>query len=706
MIKFLLSVLFYLVFAANSFAAVEKMSVADQKIANQDISSNGKAIVIIGLSDFISAASLSDSVVLSKKAHFLSSAEIVNSQANQHIEIIDELVNLPYVVAEVNATGLATLQSHGQIASIEANRLFEVALKSSVPKVFGFSNPWNSSVYNGSGTWIAIIDSGVYTKHPMFQGKKIIQACFTTDRSCLNNTNTQIGGNAADPKPKGKSDHGTHVAGIALGRYIASQRMGGVAHKADLIALQVFNKDGSANSGTSTASMLRALNYVYTLSASRRIAAANMSIQGALFTQACDSDFPSLATAVKKLRNRKVATVIAAGNQGDDVKISQPGCLSEGIAVANATKDFRIYQPAPNNGSNRNTMVSLAAPGAAIRSATIGTGYTVKYGTSMAAPMIAGAFAVLRKQKPTATVSAIEAALQNASRAIKDNFKPGDDYFHFWPLINKARTNVGGTTKATTAVGFNTNSSVNRFNKLSNTNWIVNTGTVLGAKGVAFNNGSTNQISALVFPQTILTGRVAAKMRFFNGGNSSYGILVRQGGSVEYLHTSTPSDDFHDGYRFGLTDTGFYSVFKYEHGKISQVVGWTQNTGIVRTNNWNILLATTGGRTVKFYINGVLIGQHTSQRLVYGAPGVHSFKGGLQGTVVIDWLVTKSNSTSVGYAGSEFSQGITAESASDISSISNSNFVTQHIGCPESPDDALCAKIAHSRKFRAQTAGK
>ena len=521
----------------------------------------------------------------------------------------------------------------------------------------------------------------------MFSGKSIIQACFVTDSSCPNNSNTQYGGNAANPAPKGKSDHGTHVAGIAVGRYIPSQRMGGVAHKANLIALQVFTKNGR----TGTASMLRALNYVYSLAASRRVAAANMSIQGQLFTQACDSSFASMLTAIKKLRDRKVATVIAAGNQGDDVKIAMPSCLSEGIAVANATKSYGISQ-----SSNRNTMVSLIAPGTNIRSATIGSGYSVKTGTSMAAPMIAGAFAVMRKFKPTASVSAIEAALQNASRLVKDTLKPGDDYFHPWPLLNKARMNLGGTTQKNTAVGFNTSSSVNRFNKISSTSWNVNAGNVLGANGVTSNFGSANQISALAYPQTILTGRVAARMRFLNGGGGSYGILVRQGGSIEHRHTTSPSSDLHDGYRFGITDSGYYSVFKYEHGKIIQVVAWTFNPGIVKMNNWNTLLATTGGKTVKFYVNGVLVGQHSSNRLIYGGPGVHSYKTTANGVVYVDWFVTKSNSTSVGYRSLSEKLNITNSVASNAHS-----FLLSQIGCPESPDQAVCSAIEHNNKFRA-----
>ena len=679
------------VFVSNSFAFEHQQSNLDALKIKQNIAASGSSMVIVGLSNPAEAKTLSSSSIKSAKTTFMRSGAVVKSLISKSMQVVDELENLPFVILKVDMKGLKSLEAHSQVKTIEADRKLKASLKTAVPKIAGFSNPWGSSTYNGQGTWVAVIDTGVYTSHTMFQGKSIIQACFTTDGSCPNNANTQYGGNAANPVPKGKSDHGTHVAGIAVGRYVPSQGFGGVAHKANLIAIQVFNRD----QGAYTSSLIRALNYVFSLAASRRVAAANMSLGGGLYDEACDSLSSSVSTAIRKLRDRKVATVVAAGNDGNDVKISFPSCIKEAIAVASATKSYGI-----STFSNRNTMISLIAPGSSIKSATIGAGYSIKSGTSMATPVIAGAFASMRKTKPTATVSAIEGALQNASRLIHDQAVTLDQYFHPWPLLNKARTNIGGTTKASTAVGFNTGSSVNRFNKASKTSWLVNNGTLLGANGVAHNTGSSNNWSNLIYPQTILTGRIAAKVRSTNSTGNAFGLFVRQGGSLEYDSSSTTigaTSNAHDGYGLYINNSGQYSVWKHTYGTVENIVPWTTNNAIVKANDWNILLATTGGKSVKFYVNGKSVGGHTDSRLVYGAPGMRFYNS--SGTFYSDWFVTKSNATSVGYRSLTDDKAVSAKTADESSSSTKNR---QVIGCPESPDSTVCATIEYNKQLKSQ----
>ena len=685
-------ILFLFVFT-SSVSALDRGQFNDdtQKIQHS-IASHGSSIVIVGLSDPITAKSMSAASIKTQKTTFLRSGSVVRALINKSMQVVDELENLPFVIVKVNMKGFQSLQSNSQVKTIEADRELKASLKTAVPKIAGFSNPWGSSTYNGQGSWVAVIDSGVFTNHTMFQGKSIIQACFTTDASCPNNANTQYGGNAANPVPKGKSDHGTHVAGIAVGRYVPSQLMGGVAHKANLIAIQVFDRDASAY----TSSLIRALNYVYSLAASRRVAAANMSLGGGLYDTSCDSLSSSVSTAIRKLRDRKVATVVASGNNGSDLRISFPACIREAIAVASATKSYGM-----SAFSNRNTMISLIAPGSTIKSATIGTGYSVKSGTSMATPMIAGAFASMRRIKPTATVSAIEGALQNASRLVRDTLVIGDQYFHFWPLLNKARTNIGGTTQSSTAVGFNTGSSVSRFNKASNKSWFVNNGTLLGANGVAYNFGSADDWSNLVYPQTILTGRISAKIRSTNATNKAFGLLVRHGGSVEYDSTLGATSNTHDGYGLYITNNGSYSVWKHRHGTVTNIIPWTNDNTIVKANDWNILLATTGGKSVKFYVNGKFIGGHTDSRLVYGAPGIRFFDN--SGTFYSDWFVTKSNDISVGYRELTDDKNVSMTVSDESSGSIQKLYFT---GCPESPDSQVCAAIDYKRKIKSQVLPK
>jgi subtilisin family serine protease len=63
------------------------------------------------------------------------------------------------------------------------------------------------------------------------------------------------------------------------------------------------------------------------------------------------------------------------------------------------------------------------APGVSIYSAnaTGDTDYTMRTGTSMAAPHVAGAWAILRQSAPTATVSDIENAMKNSGVTVDSN---------------------------------------------------------------------------------------------------------------------------------------------------------------------------------------------------------------------------------------------------------------------------------------------
>ena len=76
-------------------------------------------------------------------------------------------------------------------------------------------------------------------------------------------------------------------------------------------------------------------------------------------------------------------------------------------------------------GSNHSDLIRLLAPGTGIRSAVPGNQYGLKTGTSMAAPHVAGAFALLRQAKPTATVDEMVEALRCSGKPINRMFVPG-----------------------------------------------------------------------------------------------------------------------------------------------------------------------------------------------------------------------------------------------------------------------------------------
>jgi len=297
-------------------------------------------------------------------------------------------------------------------------------------------NTVNTWGYTGSGQTIAVIDSGVDRYHTWLSGKVVNEACFASTFStqwgvsgaCPDGTNVQYGLGAAAPCGNPGCDHGTHVAHTAAG-------VNGVASGANLMAIQIFHcclADGRPTYYESD--LVWALKHVYDNRFHYRIAAVNMSIGGARAYGYCDGSLGDnsvnvtyIAGWINALKNAGIATVVSSGNDDDPQRISRPGCVANAISVGNTTLDAAgndaVFGYAARAGSNSNATLDLLAPGTDICSAVPNNRYECDgwIGTSMAAPHVAGAFAVARSFSPAASVDQILVALQRSGTAVYDD---------------------------------------------------------------------------------------------------------------------------------------------------------------------------------------------------------------------------------------------------------------------------------------------
>ena len=264
----------------------------------------------------------------------------------------------------------------------------------------------HASSNKGKGTYVVLIDTGINVDHPMLKGRVALEACFTILRSCPNGTNQQTGTGAAAPVDW----HGSHVSGIMAGSY---EQYVGVAPEAKIIAINVFDKDLSS----SETAITNALNWVSSISKNYNIAAVNMSLGTSRVYQGyCDTVSPPMTTAIKNLYDKNIAVVVAAGNSYA-LGMSSPACISYAVSVASMTFDGYV-----NDFSNLSQNTTFAAPGYRIVSAGSGTTMRSATGTSMAAPHVAGIFAIYRQMYPTHT-------LQQAINRIKASSKIATDYY-------------------------------------------------------------------------------------------------------------------------------------------------------------------------------------------------------------------------------------------------------------------------------------
>jgi membrane-anchored mycosin MYCP len=236
---------------------------------------------------------------------------------------------------------------------------------------FVASTPWQQAAAHLPGPLVAVIDTGV-APTPDLVGR-------------LEPGQSFVGGLATADE----SGHGTAVAGIVAGA-------SGVCPTCRILPLRVSAGAGGTAASEDIAAAVDA-------AVARGAAVVNLSM---VATSPTESERAAVARAVAA----DVVVVGAVGNSASSTPTypaSYPGVLSVGaVGEGGAIAAF----------SNRGPWVSVLAPGCG-RSHSPDGGELQFCGTSAAAPYVAGVVAVLRSAVPTATASAVLAAVRGSSHA-------------------------------------------------------------------------------------------------------------------------------------------------------------------------------------------------------------------------------------------------------------------------------------------------
>ena len=326
-----------------------------------------------------------------------------------------ELSHLPYLILELPRQAIAGLQRSPHVVSVQEDVAEPPALSSTLPVING--DDVHAAGLTGAGTTVVVLDTGIDDDHDFFgeNGSRIVaERCFSTPQHdgesslCPNgetsDTDADIDGAYCLDGEENLCDHGTHVAGIAAGSFASDPDNAdgdGVAPEASIIAIQVFtrfeNYCGAPCVLSYTSDQLRGLDEVLALSEDHpewNIVSANMSLGGGQYSYACD--FDSRAGAINALLAAGVATTISSGNNGFPWSVSAPGCISSAVTVGSTEDDDTIAAY-----SNRGALLDIFAPGSDVTSSEEAGTYGAKNGTSMAAPHVAGALAVMREAYPS-----------------------------------------------------------------------------------------------------------------------------------------------------------------------------------------------------------------------------------------------------------------------------------------------------------------
>jgi len=237
---------------------------------------------------------------------------------------------------------------------------------------------WDLSLGN-SAIKVAVVDDAVQTTHP-----DLINVCLA-GRDVASNDN--------DPNPPDATfDHGTHVAGIVGAQTNNGLGIASIGFGISIIPVKATNEVEFITDGYEGV----------TWAINNGADVINMSWGGSEGSQTGQNIMNAGNTA-------GVVLVAAAGN--DDVSSTFfPAGFNFVISVASTSSS-----DAKSSFSNYGTWVDISAPGSTIRSTVPGNGYSLKSGTSMASPLVAGLCGLMLSANPNFSPAQILTCLQESA---------------------------------------------------------------------------------------------------------------------------------------------------------------------------------------------------------------------------------------------------------------------------------------------------
>jgi subtilisin family serine protease len=231
----------------------------------------------------------------------------------------------------------------------------------------------NSLSAAGTGTIVAVLDTGVSPVHPELAGR-VLPGIDLVDH---------------DADADDENGHGTAVAAMIAADGADGVGVAGACWRCSILPVRVLSSGGAAPWDRV------AQGLVWAVDQGARV--VNISVSGS-------GESPELRDAVAYAVARDVLVVASAGNSGD-ARPQYPAAYAGVVGVAATDAAGELY-----DWSTRGAWVDLAAPGCAPLPMIFGT-YAWACGTSFAAPLAAGIAALARGADPAARATAVAARL-------------------------------------------------------------------------------------------------------------------------------------------------------------------------------------------------------------------------------------------------------------------------------------------------------
>jgi subtilisin family serine protease len=300
--------------------------------------------------------------------------------------------------------------------------IFERNAIPSDPEFSDASKAWYLDAINARPAWdksygnkkvvVAIIDDGFDVQHQELAGH------ITRPWNVVNRNQ-----NVFTYK---KSQHGSHVAGTAVANRDNNTGLAGIAPDCMLMPIQVSDNDGIMSTTAIIDAVLYAINQgadVINLSLGMvvdpRVANYPIGVQKDIIKNSFLQEEAFWNEVLLFAEENNVVVVMAAGNQ--NVLVGLDPMQRSPLAIKVSAIGHNIQKAAFSNFGDKST---VSAPGTAIYSSVPSNRYAYMDGTSMAAPIVAGAVALLRSIKPDLKPNEVRNLLVNTGLPISPKMGP------------------------------------------------------------------------------------------------------------------------------------------------------------------------------------------------------------------------------------------------------------------------------------------
>jgi len=252
---------------------------------------------------------------------------------------------------------------------------------------------------DGSGVKVAVLDSGM-NMHSDFKRN------YALDGLDLRNL---VNGGTPTPGVLDVYGHGTNVASLIVAGINNNAHIAGLADGVDLVPYKILEDNGRGD----MASVYFGIEYMHKNGLLPDVMNLSVGTTNTTTPSAIGSEMIDLAIQSGTI------IVAAAGNSGSVSRttdfISYPSGYKNVITVANSTQDGKHAA-----SSNENDTVDVSAPGTDILVLNNSGGRSIKSGTSLSSPIVAGVAAALKQYDRTIDTGAFLYLIQKTSVKIAD----------------------------------------------------------------------------------------------------------------------------------------------------------------------------------------------------------------------------------------------------------------------------------------------